>query len=75
MVDLDAVKMRLSHKDLLLLIGILVAVIITVTTLVYQETSAITKQSSGQQKSSLNIIPKVIAKTLSSHKVIRPVAQ
>jgi hypothetical protein len=42
--------MRLSYKDLLLLIGILVAVIIAFTTLVYHDTAGERKQT--LQKSS-----------------------
>jgi hypothetical protein len=38
-VDSNTVKMRLSYKDLLLLIGILVAAIIAFTTLVYHNPS------------------------------------
>src|SRR5258706_5121575 len=41
----NPVKMRLSYKDLLLLIGILVAVIIAFTTLVYHEPTGESKQT------------------------------
>lgn len=63
-VALDTVKMRLSHRDLLLLLGILVAAIIAVTTVIYQESTNYNKQTSAPQKSSLNISPAVIVKRL-----------
>jgi hypothetical protein len=64
MVALDTLKMRISHRDLLLLLGILVAVIIAVTTLIYKEGINYSKQTTAPQKSSLNITPAVISKKL-----------
>jgi hypothetical protein len=67
MVALDNVKMKLSHKDLLLLIGILVAVIIALTTLVYREDATGTKQSATpQQKSNIDASPSVMVERLLS---------
>ena len=59
--------MKLSYKDLLLLIGILVAVIIAFTTLVYRDRTVDNKQS--VQKTSLNpttsmIIHKIFTETI-----------
>jgi len=59
--------MKLSYKDLLLLIGILVAVIIAFTTLVYRDHTEDNKQST--QKTSLNpstslIIEKIFRETI-----------
>ena len=62
MVDLKTVKMRLSHKDLLLLIGILVAVIIAFTTLVYRGPAGNNKQT--LQKSRMNTPASMAVKKL-----------
>jgi hypothetical protein len=56
-------SIRFSSKDLLLLLGILVAVIITLTTVVYRET-ALEKETSAPKKSSLNTGPKVMIEKL-----------
>jgi hypothetical protein len=56
-------KMKLSHKDLLLLVGILVAVIIALTTVVFTETHPeATQIAPAPKKSSLNSGPAVVIK-------------
>ncbi len=58
-------KLKLSHKDYLLALGILVAVIVMLTTLVYTDTlNPETKnaQTPAQRKTGLNISPSVIFK-------------
>ena len=64
LVALDIVKMKLSHRDLLLLLGILVALIIGLTTLVYQDSTTYGRQTSTPAKSSLNNSPAVLVKKL-----------
>ena len=54
--------MRFSHKDLLLLIGILVAAIIAFTTLVYSETTGINKQSVQKNGNSASAFAKRLIK-------------
>ncbi len=61
-VVLNTVKMRLSSKDLLLLIGILVAAIIAFTTFLYRGQTGDNKQS--VQKTSMNPSASVIVKKL-----------
>ncbi len=57
--------MKFSYKDLLLLAGIIVAVIITLTTLVYSEKSPEAAQGApAGKKSSLNATPSVVVKKL-----------
>ena len=56
MVDLDTVKMKLSQKDVLLLIGILVAMIITLTTVVYKDNGKESKQTTLPAKTSVNAV-------------------
>lgn len=56
-------KFRLSDKDLLLALGILVAVIITLTTLVFRDRLPENKTSeSTPPKTSLNAVPAVLLK-------------
>lgn len=43
------VKMRLSDKDLLLLFGILIAVVIAITTLAFNEDGALKKEASQKE--------------------------
>ena len=68
MVALAIRSMKLTSKDILLLLGILVAVIITLTTIVYSErtspTSATQNDVRPSEKTSLNsstIVKKVIS--------------
>lgn len=64
-VALKPMKLRLSSKDLLLLLGILVAVIITFTTWVYKENLPEATQTVPLlKKSSMNSTPSVIVKKL-----------
>jgi hypothetical protein len=59
------IKMKLSYKDLLLLVGILVAVIIALTTLVFTEKlPEATQVSPVPKKSSLNASPSVVIKKI-----------
>jgi hypothetical protein len=58
-------KLKLSHKDYLLAFGILVAVIVMLTTLVYTETinpESKRTETAPQRKTGLNISPSVILK-------------
>ena len=58
-------KLKLSHKDYLLALGILVAVIVMLTTLVYTDTlnpEAKNAQTPAQRKTGLNISASVIFK-------------
>lgn len=49
-------SMRLSNRNILLVLGIVVAVVVTLTTLVYQEKASAEKREVPQQKkTSLNI--------------------
>ena len=58
-------KLKLSHKDYLLALGILVAVVIMLTTLVYTETvNPETKTEAPQRKTGLNVSPSVIMKKI-----------
>ena len=61
-VPSNPVKMRLSYKDLLLLIGILVAVIIAFTMLIYRDPVGESKQT--LQKSSTESSASLIVKKL-----------
>lgn len=57
--------MKLSHKDYLLAIGILVAVIVMLTTLVYTETfnpETKNREILPQRKTGLHVSPSVILK-------------
>ena len=63
MVALETVKMKFSHKDLLLLIGILVAAIIAFTTLVYRDQTGENKQTTTQKRS-MNTSTSIIVKKL-----------
>ncbi len=63
-VDLDAVKMKLSYRDLLLLLGILVALIIGITTLVYKEGTSYGREISIPLKSNLTGSAAAAAKKL-----------
>ena len=73
LVALETVKMKLSHRDLLLLLGILVALIIGLTTLVYQESTNYGRQTSTPAKSGLNSSPAVMVKKLIEKVDIRSV--
>ena len=64
MVHLSYVKLRLSHRDLLLLLGILVAVIIGVSMFVYQTNPGVTKRKAIPGKSELKTVPAVVIKKL-----------
>jgi len=58
-------KLRLSHKDYLLALGILVAVIVLFTTLVYTEIAnpeSKNQEVSPQRKTGLHVSPSVILK-------------
>jgi hypothetical protein len=58
-------KLRLSHKDYLLAFGILVAVVVMLTTLVYTETlnpESKRTETTPQRKTGLNVSPSVILK-------------
>ncbi len=58
-------KLRLSNKDYLLALGILVAVIVMLTTLVYTEAAnpeSKNREVSPQRKTGLNISPSVFLK-------------
>lgn len=59
MVDLDVVKLKLSYRDFLLLVGIIVAMIVAITTIGYRETKP--RQSSNEPRSSVEIKPAVHA--------------
>ena len=63
MVDLETVKLRFSHKDLVLVIGILVAAIIAFTTLVYQDQTGENKQTTTQKRT-MNTATSVIVNKL-----------
>jgi hypothetical protein len=64
-VVLKRMKLKLSYKDFLLLLGILVAVIITLTTLVYKESlPEATQITPIPKKSSMNTTPSVVVKKL-----------
>lgn len=57
--------MKLSSKDLLLLVGILVALIIALTTLVFKENlPEATQISPGPKKSSLHSAPSVVVRKM-----------
>lgn len=61
----NKMKLRLSHKDYLLAFGILVAVIVMLTTLVYTEVAhpeSKNREVTPQRKSGLHISPSVILK-------------
>jgi hypothetical protein len=67
MVALDIHSMKLTNKDILLLLGVIVAVIITLTTIVYSErtssTSTVHQEVKPSEKTSLNsstIVKKVL---------------
>ena len=58
-------KLRLSDKDYLLALGILVAVIVMLTTLFYTEVTnpeSKSHQASPQRKTGLNVSPSVVFK-------------
>ena len=58
-------KLKLSHKDYLLALGILVAVIVMLTTLVYTETlnpETKNRETPPQRKTGLHVSPSVILK-------------
>jgi hypothetical protein len=58
-------KLKLSHKDYLLALGILVAVIVMLTTLVYTEVAnpeSKNEETPPQRKTGLNVSPSVILK-------------
>ena len=58
-------KLRLSHKDYLLALGILVAAIIMLTTLVYTEVAnpeSKNREVTPQRKTGLNVSPSVLLK-------------
>jgi uncharacterized membrane protein len=58
-------KLKLSHKDYLLLLGIVVAAIVMFTTLVYTEATnpeSKNKEVTPQLKTGLQVSPKVILK-------------
>lgn len=58
-------KLKLSHKDYLLALGILVAVIVMFTTIVYTEAThpeSKNKEVTPQLKTSLQVSPAVILK-------------
>lgn len=60
-------KLRLSHKDYLLALGILVAVIVTLTTLVYTEVvnpESKNREATPPRKTGLNASPSVILKKI-----------
>ncbi len=69
-VPSNPVKMRLSYKDLLLLIGILVAVIIAFTTLIYHDSAGESKQTlqkSSTESSASLIVRRLFWATSSPH--------
>lgn len=58
-------RLKLSHKDYLLALGILVAVIVMLTTLVYKDTinpESKNKENTPQQKTGFNVSPSVLLK-------------
>ncbi len=58
-------KLKLSHKDYLLALGILVAVIVMLTTLVYTETlnpETKNRETPPQRKTGLHVSPSVVLK-------------
>ncbi len=58
-------KLKLSHKDYLLALGILVAVIVMLTTLVYTETinpESKNRENPPQRKTGFNVSPSVVLK-------------
>ena len=60
-------KLRLSHKDYLLALGILVAVIVLLTTLVYTETlnpETKNRENPPQRKTGINVSPSVVIKKI-----------
>ena len=57
-------KLKLSHRDLLLLLGILVAAIIGISTIVYQTSPNVTKRKPFPGKSELKAVPAVVVKKL-----------
>jgi cell division protein FtsN len=68
--------MKLSNKDLLILLGIAVAVIITLTTLVYTDTTVKKASLPEAKKTSFNhfaseILKKVVSKTESPFSISR----
>jgi hypothetical protein len=50
----DVKSMRLSNKDILLLLGIVVAVIVTLTTVVYHREASAAQKIPAPKKTSLN---------------------
>lgn len=58
MVALDILSMKLTRKDIILLLGVIVAVIITLTTIVYSERTSTTSTTQNKvrpsEKTSLN---------------------
>ena len=58
--------MKLTHKDILLLLGIIVAVIITLTTLVYTERTSTspTSHNNDQPKAKTSMNSSILAKKL-----------
>ena len=60
-------KLRLTHKDYLLALGILVAVIVMLTSLVYTETlnpETKNRENPPQRKTGLHVSPSVILKNV-----------
>ena len=58
-------RLKLSHKDYLLALGILVAVIVMLTTLVYKDTinpESKNMENTPQQKTGFNVSPSVVLK-------------
>jgi hypothetical protein len=74
-VDLVNVKTKLSYKDFLLLVGVLVAVIIALTTWVYTENlPEATQMTPPSKKSSLMANPSAVVQKLLDHVGKTPLA-
>jgi hypothetical protein len=63
-VALNQMKIKFSYKDLLLILGILVAVVITLTTLVHIESRPEAAKTTPVPKTSLNANPAVVIQQL-----------
>jgi hypothetical protein len=67
-----AMKLKLSYKDLLLLLGIVVAAVITLTTWIYNDwhTSSSAIKSQPKEKTSLHASPSVAIGKLAKQSVL-----
>ena len=64
-------SMRLSNRDILLLIGIVVAIVITLTTVVYRDRAETARKAIPAKKTSMAFVVRKVIELIGTHSSVK----